>query len=258
MRRKFFVFLGLSIFLCLSALTIAAQAQEQEAKLFFVREVTVKPSKVMDYFEGTKELMAQIKEHNFPYPINVFRCNDFTFQFIVPLENTADIQVLGDTMNELMAKIAPEQGQKIQKLLDGTSECREDGLIALRPDLSYKPENPRLKPEEINFQSWTFTYLLPGKEQALEEMSKKYKAIYQAKNIPDGFLVYEVIMGKEQPLYILVQNAKNPGDYFSTDYSEALGEEAAALQGKLWSVIRKVEYRQAWIARNLSYDGPEK
>jgi hypothetical protein len=258
MRRKMFVFLGLGIFLCLSALTIAAQAQEQETQLYFIRQIRVKPSKIMDYFEGAKELMAQIKEHNFPYPISVFRCNDFTLSFSVPLENTADLQKLGDTMNELMAKIAPEPGQKIQKLLDGTSEYREDGLIALRPDLSYIPDNPRLKPEEINYYNWTFTYILPGKEQALEEMAKKYKTLYQAKNIPDGFMLYEVIMGKEQPLYILVQSAKSPGDYFSTDYSEALGEEGAALQSKLWSVIRKVEYKQAWIDRDLSYIVQEK
>ena len=258
MRRKIFVFLGLGIFLCLSALTIVAQAQEQETQLYFVRQIKVKPSKVMDYFEGTKELMAQIKEQNFPYPINVFRCNDFSVLFSVPLENTADLQVLGDTMNELMAKIAPEQGQKIQKLLDGTSDFREDGLIALRPDLSYMPENPRLKPEEINFQNWTLSYILQGKEKELEEITKKYKALYQAKNIPDGFLLYEVIMAKEQPLYILVQNAKNPGDYFSTDHSEALGKEGAALQSKLWSVMRKVEYIQAWIDRDLSYVIQEK
>lgn len=128
----------------------------------------------------------------------------------------------------------------------------------LRPDLSYMPENPRLKPEEVNFYNWTFTYLLPGKEKELEEMSKKYKTLYQTKNIPDGFFVYEVIMGKEQPLYILVQSAKDPADYFSMDYSEALGEEATALQSKLWSLIRKIEYKQAWIARGLSYGGPEK
>ena len=258
MRHKIFVCLGLGVFFCLSALTIAAQAQEQDAQLYFVRQIRVKPEKVIDYFEGTKQLMDQIKQHNFPYPINVFRSNDFTVSFIVPLENLADLQVLGDTMNELMAKIVPEAGQKIRKLLDGANEYREDGLVALRPDLSYMPENPRLKPEEINFYNWTFTYVLPGKEQALEEMAKKYKTLYQANNIPDGFLLYEVIMGKEQPLYILVQSAKNPSDYFSTDYSEALGEEGAALQSKLWSVIRKVEYKQAWIDRDLSYSGQEK
>ena len=258
MRRKFFICLGLGIFLCLSALTIAAQAQEQEAQLYFVREVRAKKSKAMDYFEGTKELMAQMKEHKFPYPISVYRCNDFTFVFSVPLENLADLENLGNTMDEFMANIAPEQGQKIQKLLDGTNEYREDGLIVLRPDLSYIPENPRLKSEEINFFNWTFNYLLPGKEKELEEMAKKYKTLYQTKNIPDGFFLYQVIMGKEQPLYILVQSAKNPGDYFSTDHSEALGEEAAALQGKLWSLIRKIEYKQAWIARSLSYIVQEK
>jgi hypothetical protein len=212
----------------------------------------------MDYFEGTGLLMAQIKEQNFPFPINVFRCNDFTVLFSVPLENTADLQVLGDTMNEMMATIAPEKGQEIQKLLDGTTEYREDGLIALRPNLSYMPENARLKPEETNFFNWSFTYILPGKEQALEEMAKKYKTLYQTKNIPDGFLLYEVIMGKEQPMYILVQSAKSPADYFSTDHSEALGKEGAALQSKLWSVIRKVEYKQAWIARDLSHIVKEK
>ena len=258
MQRKFFVCLGLGVFLCLSALITVAQAQEQDAQLYFVRLVRIKPAKAMDYFEGTGQLMAQTKEHNFPYSINVFRCNDFTVLFSVPLENIADLQVLGDAMNELMAKIAPEKGQKIQELLDGTTEYREDGLIVMRPDLSYMPENARLKPEEINFYNWTFTYILPGKEQAFEEMAKKYKTLYQAKNIPDGFILYEVIMGKEQPMYILIQSAKNPADYFSTDHSEALGDEGAALQSKLWSVIRKVEYKQAWMARDLSYTIQEK
>ncbi len=258
MQRKIFVYLGLGIFLCLSALTIIVHSQEMEDQLYFIRMITVKPSKVMDYFEGTKELMAQIKEHKYPYPINVYRCNDFTFVFSVPLENLADLERLGNSMDELMANIAPGPGQKIQKLLDGTTECREDGLIVLRTDLSYIPENPRLNSDEVNFYNWTFTYILPGKSNELEETAKKYKALYQTKNIPDGFVLYQVIMGKEQPLYILVQSAKNPADYFSIDHSEALGEEATAMQGKLWSLIRKIEYKQAWIARDLSYAGQEK
>jgi hypothetical protein len=258
MRRKIFVCVGLGFFLCLSALTLALQAQEPDAQLYFVRQVKVKPAKVNEYFEGAKELMAQLKEHNYPYSINGFNCNDFTVVYTVALKDLADLQTLGDSMNETMAKIAPEIGQKIQKLMGEAVEYQEDGLIVLRPDLSYMPENPRLKPEEINYQNWTFTYILPGKELALEEIAKKYKALYQAKNIPDGFMLYQVIMGKQQPMYIMSQSAKNPGDYFSTDHSEALGEEAAAMQGKLWSVIRKIEYVQAWIARDLTYMVEEK
>ena len=174
MRRKIFICLGLGFFICFSALTIVTQAQEQKTQLLFVRMITVKPSRIMDYNEGTKELMAQIKEHKFPYPINVFRCDDFSFLFSAPLKNTADLQVLGDTMNELMAMIAPEAGQKIQGYLDGASEFREDGLLATRPDLSYIPESPRLRPEEINFYHWTFAYILPGKEKEFEETAMKY------------------------------------------------------------------------------------
>ena len=225
MRRKIFVCLGLALFICLTALTIGAQ--EQEAQLYFVRLVKVKPSKAANYFEGAKELMTQLKEHKYPYSINVFRCNDFTTVYTVPLKDLADLQTLGDSMNALMASIAPETGQKIQKFMGGAVEYQEDGLIVFRPDLSYIPESPRLNQEEINFQNWTFTYILPGMEKDLEEMSKKYKALYQAKNIPDGFMLYQVIMGKQQPMYILVQSAKNTGDYFSTDHSEVLGEEGA-------------------------------
>ena len=188
MRRKFFVYLGLGLLICLSALIILAQAQEQEAQLFFVREITVKPSKIFDYMAGTKELMAQIKEHKFPYPINVFRCDDFTVLFSAPLENVADLEVLRNTLDELMAMIAPEASQKIQKLLEGTMEYRQDGLLVTRPDLSYMPESPRLKPEEINFYRWTFTYILPGKEKEFEETAKKYLPLMRSKNIPDGFL----------------------------------------------------------------------
>ena len=183
MRRKTLVYVGLGVLVCLSALTISAQLQEQEAQLHFVRQVTVKPSKIMDYMEWANEFMAQVQEHKFPYPINVYRCNDFSFWFLVPLENIADLEVLGNTMNELMAKIATEKGEKIQKLWSETTEYRKDGLIVLRPDLSYIPENPRLKPEEANFFSWTLTYILPGKEQEFEEMAKKYKSLYQTKNI---------------------------------------------------------------------------
>jgi hypothetical protein len=250
--------LGLGVFLCLSVLVAATQDQEQEARLFFIREITVKPSKIMEYYEGTKELMNQIKEHNFPYPINVFRCDDFSFLFSAPLENMADMQTLGDSWDELMAMIGPEQGKKIQDLLDGTSEFHEDGLDVFRPDLSYTPESPRLKPEEVNYYRLSFAYVLPGKEMEFEETVKKYLPIMKSKNIPDGYQVYQVIMGKPLPLYILVQAGKNPADYFSIDHSETLGEEGQALQSKLWSLLRKLEYKNAWIARDLSYAGPGK
>jgi hypothetical protein len=258
MSRKFFICLGLGVFFCLSALTFVTQAQEQEAKLFFVRQINVKPSKAMDYFEGTDKLMSQIKVHDFPYPINVFRCDDFSFLFTAPLEDMADMQNLGNAWEELMVKIGPEQDKKIQDLLDGTSEFREDGLIVTRPDLSYTPENPRLKPGEINFYRWSFAYILPGKETEFEETAKKYLPLMKSKNIPDGYLVYQVIMGEELPLYVLVQGGKGPADYFSIDSSEALGEEGQVLQSKLWSLIRKVAYKNAWIDRDLSYIGPEK
>jgi hypothetical protein len=33
-----------------------------------------------------------------------------------------------------------------------------------RPDISFLPENERLKPEEIGYYTWDYVWLIPGKE----------------------------------------------------------------------------------------------
>ena len=257
MRSKISVFLVVSLVVSICALTILAQEKEQQAKAFYVREVAVRPSGLMNFIAGVKELVAQETEHKFPFPIYAYGTEDFMFYFLAPL-GEGTIEDFWKAWGEFQVKIGQEQGQKIQKLMEGTTEYHNDGFVVLRPDLSYTPENPRLKPEEANFRNWIFYYIEPGKEKETEEVAKKLVALYKSKNIPDGWDTYEVIMGKEAPLYVIVDRAKNAADYYSTDYSKLLGEEAKALSVKSLPLLRKLETKQGWFRPDLSYIPKEK
>jgi len=258
MRGKISIFLLAGLVVSLCALTTLVQAEEQKAQLYFVREAAVKPSRIMEYAAIVKELVALETKHEFPYPIYAYGTDDFIFYHSIPLENSADLDNLGKAMDELMSKIGAEQGQKIQKLAEGTTEYRKDGLVLLRPDLSYTPENPRLKPEEANFYFWTFFYIRPDKEKEAEEIAKKFVALNKSKNIPDGYDFYVAIMGSEAPLFIIIQKAKNAADFYSQDNNKLLGEEGKALWEKAWSLVRKYETKQGWFRPDISYIPKEK
>ncbi len=53
-------------------------------------------------------------------------------------------------------------------------------------------------------------------------------------------------------------SGQSVADYFSIDHSETLGKEGQELQSKLRSFIRKIEYKNAWIDRDLSHIVQEK
>lgn len=252
MRGKISIFLMVVLVASLCSLAALAQAEEQKAQPFYVRVVAVKPSEVKNYMAGVKEMVALETEHKFPYPIYTSHTDDFHFYHAIPLKD-GSIDNFWKTWGEFMAKIGPEQGQKIQKLLEGTQEYSEDIVILSRPDLSYTPENPRLKPEEGNFRRWTFLYLHSWKQKEVEAIAKEFVALYKSKNIPDGYSLYEAIMGIEAPGYLIIQSAKDAADFYSQDINKLLGEEGKALWKKAWPLIKKVEYEQGWFLPGLSY-----
>lgn len=254
MRGKISIFLMAVLVASLCSLAALAQAEEQKAQPFYVRVVAVKPAEVKNYMSGIKEMVALETEHKFPYPIYASYTDDFHFYHAIPLKD-GSIDNFWKAWGEFTAKIGPEQGQKIQKLLEGTQEYYKDIVVLSRPDLSYTPENPRLKPEEGNFLRWTFLYLHPGKQKEVEAFAKEYVALCKSKNIPDGYSLSEAIIGVEAPQYLIMEGAKNAADLYSQDkdLDKLLGEEGKALWKKAWPLIRKVEFKHGWVLPELSY-----
>jgi hypothetical protein len=141
-----------------------------------------------------------------------------------------------------------------------TYEYSKYVLFRHKPDLSYKPEKPRLKPEEANFMIWTYCYVQPGKEREFEEICKDLVALYKRNNIPEEIHGYAGDIGTDMPLYLWTGRAKSAIDFYSQDEKEQeiFGKEHSMLWNKALSTLRKFEFKTGWFRPDLSYIPKEK
>jgi hypothetical protein len=133
-------------------------------------------------------------------------------------------------------------------------------MVYLIPELSYTPENPRLKPGEGNFYFWDIYYIHPGKAGEYEENLKEWKSLFKSKNITESYNTLQGDIGTDNPVYAFSGRAKSAADYYTHNAKmwEMLGEEGEKLFAKDLPLIRKNEVRQGWLFHGLSYKPEEK
>jgi hypothetical protein len=239
MKGKFLVVL-LGLLFCLCALSPLAQAEEQKAQLIFMDEYVVKPS-LIDEFEGASmDTLAEWSKHKYPYSFEGYFSEDMSFIFITPLKNFADIDNYYKILEELEKKIGTKRWKALWK--------RE-------PELSYFPENPRLKPGEERFAVWSFYYVIPGMEDEFEAVSKEWVTLHKGKNVPNGYKCYAGDFGTDMPVYLVFWKAKSEADaLISLEKSFNLfGEEGKVLEEKEGALLRGFKMKRGWLRPDLSY-----
>ncbi len=259
MRAKATVFLLACLMVCLFTITTLAQAEKPKTQLYMVFELVTKPSMAKDYENAVKEEFALLEECKFPHPWYVYSTDDFHYYFFSPMDNFASIDEMDKSYAEMAKKIGKQRWQAVMKRIDDKSEYYHMYMIRYKPDLSYTPENPRLKPEDANFISIDFYYIQPGKEKEFEEVCKDYNALDKRKKIPNDYSFSVMAIGTEMPLYIGLARGRNASDLFShwEKQQEIEGEEGKVLWEKTWAVCRKFETKTGWFRPDLSYI-PEK
>jgi hypothetical protein len=127
-------------------------------------------------------------------------------------------------------------------------------LWSLNYDLSHYPENARLKPEEEKYTDWLFVYYKPGTEEKIEEISRKWKALVESKNLNDRYYVWVGGLGTEMPVYCYVDAGKDAVDYHTrwAELEKIIGEEFDAMWNESAELIRKREHRTGRPRPDLS------
>lgn len=260
MKSKISVFLIVGFVVSLCTLTTLAQTEKQKEQLFLVDEYAVNPSMVDEFEAVMKEWVALCSKHKFPYSWMTYSGNDFHYILVWPLENYADIDKMYKVYDEIEKKVGEKQWQSLSKRVVKSYEYWHSSMYYLIPERSYTPENPRLKPEEINYLRWGFYYLIPGKGKAFAENDKEWIALHKQKNIPDGYQIYVGDNGTDMPVVVLVTWGENAADYFTqgAKNEKILGEEAKALSKKEQALLRKYESRTGRPRPDLSYKSEEK
>jgi hypothetical protein len=244
--------------ICLS--TALAQAEEQKAQFFLVVEEVVKPPLVSEYEDATKEEYAFLVEYNFPYTCYVYSTENYSYYYVWPVEEYADIGNLMNTWMEMVRIMGAEKWQALNGRKGKTLESYKFGAIRHRPDLSYVQENPRFKPEEANFMFWRFCHVLPGKESEFENICREWVRLDKEVNRSDSYDTFVVEMGTEMPLYFWTVRGKSAADFFNQQevYGTKGGEKIMKLWNRTAALFKKLEDKAGMYRPDLSYTPKEK
>lgn len=255
MRGKAFLFSIVSLAVCLGLLIAPARAEEQKAQPYFIEEVVVKPFMAAQYEAATKEAIAMYKEYKWPWPMLTYSTEDFIYYFLYPLENFATIDEMYKTWYVMLDKFGKEKWQDLWKKMGEAHKYTRHTIYTFIPELSYIPENPRLKPDEMKFLYWGFCYVMPGKEKETEEIFKKFVSLYKSKNITSGWNAFVGGLGTEMPTYVYVEFGKSAADFWveAEKIQEIVGQETTDLWNKTLSLMRRYEYKIGYGRPDLSY-----
>ena len=255
MKTKTFLFIMIGLFMSLSTAYVAAQDGQSKGQLHLIHEDFVKPSKVAEYEAALKELLAQLTQQKAAVQFNASMRDDFHYYFVMPVENFSAVDELNKTMEEFDKKIGEMKSEELNKNFAGTYTYHEVFMARLMTDLSYAPEQSRLKDDEAGFLHWDFYYIEPGKEKEAMGIAKEYKELYKSKNISDGYDLWMGDIGSEMPVLAVVQWGKNATDFYTqSEKNDALlGEAGQALGAKAMAITRKFEHINGRPRPDLSY-----
>jgi hypothetical protein len=256
MKTKISVLLSVFLLAGFYAAISLAQAQEQKPQLYWITDCAVGPGMASKFEAAVKDECALTAEGKSPYPWMAYSSDDFHYYFVSPIKNYADIDAQDKAEEEMRKKVGEERFNANDKAYAGTFEYARIGFVYLRPDLSYAPEKPRLKPEEANFLYWGLCYVDSAKVDEFNEIFKEYVSLYKSKNITSGFTTYQGGYGTDMPFYFFAMSGKSPADFFSEDEKTTKileGEKDEELWNRFLATLRKYEIKTGRYRPDLSY-----
>jgi len=256
--KSLIVLLGLVF--CLCALSPLAQAEKQEAQLILMDEYVVKPSCIAEFEAASKETLAEWSKHKYPYSFEGYFSEDMHFVFFTPLTNFAEIDSYYMVLEELKKKMGTERWNALWKRESAALDYLRSRIFYYMPELSYFPENPRLKPGEESFAVWSFYSVIPGREDEFEAVSKEWVTLHKEKNWQNGYKCYAGDFGADMPVYLVFWKTKSEADALINleKSSNIFGEEGKALEDKGTSLLRGLKMKRGWLRPDLSYTPKDK
>lgn len=229
---------------------------EMKPRLWWVHEERAKPNMIAQYEAASKDFTKMVSDNRKALPTlsyTAFQTRDFSYKFVVPIETMAGADTIFAGF-EALAKAAPERQMDVARRGGAATESMADSIVEERPDLSYRPAQPRLKAEEAGYTNVDYYYLLPGREMEVDALAKEFAALWKAKGIQTPWTLYKAVTGDDLPMILVRTDAKDAADYYTQDAKDVAmaGAEGQALFQKAFAISRRVEHRSGMVRRDLS------
>ncbi len=255
--------LGLATALCAAgAAVFAGEDEAPKGSLAFVHIDYVKPAMVMEYEQATKEMIDTLDSYQIdPKKTNFHAIAGPTlgYVYVMPIENFAGIDAMQENWMDIAEKIGEERWEAMFAKVDKCVDRHETIVSRHRPDLSYVPEEPDVAQEDVKFLGYTFYHVQPGHTQEFEAIAKEYIALHEELDSGFGWQIYQSVIAKDRPTYLVIHGAKSPSDYYARldKMDKLIGERGHELGQKAMSHLRSMEREQGWLRPDLSYPTPQ-
>jgi hypothetical protein len=237
---------------CASTLISNAQEEEQKSQMFMIHVDHVISSKSMQYEEANKGFNALCSEHGLTDANTwTFALSNGDYMHVSMLESMANLDK--NPFSAVVEKAGKDAWATMYSKFDGTYMEHESFIVNGNPEVSYKAE--QLQQEGMNYRVWSYNYYEDKDTEEVKKISKKWKELYEAKNIETGYTIYSDGLGHPGPVIIVMRWAKSPAEYYTQMEKtwEALGEEGKKLGQETSKLIYKHEKVDGWFKPDLSY-----
>jgi len=235
-------------------LAIAPNFLIAQNQAYWVHEDQVKPSKMMEYEQVTKDFIEACKKHDLKDADWVTaRVEGGTYLSIVPIEKMGDLDK--NTMAPLAEKMGEEEFGKIFARFNECYDKHGDYVIVLNSDLSYMPEGVNTNTPGQDYRKWHFMHVVPSNISKLNAKIKEIKALYEKRNATENFRVYRSGFGTDGDYYLVTISAKDAQSYekLSKETETLLGNEGEKLMGELFALLDSYETKTGWMRPDLGY-----
>jgi hypothetical protein len=256
--------LGLAATLCAMSAGVHAgeESEAEKPQMFSIYKEIVKPGMTEQYEAAIKHMISEFQAYQIdPEKIHWQAVSgpEIGYVYVAPIENFAAIDQMHVNWMEVLETIGEEKFEEMTASATEAIERVDVFQVVQRVDLSYAPENPRLKPEEIEYIHYGFFYVIPGKQKDIEALAKEFAELYKSKGIDTGWSIYESVTGSDLPVIVVAQGAKSAADFYSNRerLRELLGEDAKKIGMKVGATVRRMEDKEGIPRPDLSYPAPD-
>ncbi|SHG20447.1 hypothetical protein SAMN05444483_10637 [Salegentibacter echinorum] len=235
-------------------LVIAPIFMNAQNQAYWVHEDQVKPAKVMEYEQVTKDFIDACKEHNLQNgDWAAAQVNDGKYLTISPIQKMADFD------KNPLAPLAEKMGEEeFRRIFDRFNQCYDkhrDYIVILNSDLSYMPEGLDVNTPGQDYRKWHFLHVVPSNISKLRAKMKEIKALYSEKDSKEYYRVYRSAFGTNGDYYLVTISAKDALSYaqVSAENDKFLGEEGEKMMRELYGLLESYEVKTGRMRPDLGY-----
>lgn len=227
-------------------------AQDKAPTMFVVHTDHVKFDKMQQYEAVAKEMRDLMEKHQIKDGYyTTLSIEDGRYVYVSPISSMADLDK--NPMGDLYEKVGEEKFAAMFSKMDDCYDNHHDNIVHRIDDLSYMPEG--YSTEGKNYREYHFLYYAPRNSAAMNKAMAGVKAMFESKNIKNGYEVYHSGFGDDESYYMVAVSGTDAMAIAQGGKSnnELMGDEGQAALYEVIKLASKYDQVEGNMRPDLSY-----